>query len=176
MKGREIVLQIFLTVLVVTFAAFALWASVWLYAVVLCYLASEYFILLGGAMLWLNKLRETMRFEESGILRNIIATDARLVLIFVVLGLWILIGVEGFHGYRPWKEYDSIPVPDLILLTRLLLLGFVIHAIHSILMYERMIGTRFTHYPPLCRLIRSAILHIKTAGSSENARNQDCHS
>ena len=170
-KIRACGLSLFLAGMVVLFFGGAVFLWLPLYLLFLLYLLSEYYILLGGVFAWLNTLKDLGGLEETRTLRNLIAVDARLVLVFSILGGWILlIHLCDQSVGNPDCWYYSINSGATYI--RLLLTGFIIHSIHTLLMYERVVGIKFIKYPPLCHIVKKCIGRLKEV--KWYAKNKSC--
>ena len=133
----------------------------------LVYLVSEYYILLGGLFSWLGDLTDSDGFEETGVVYNLLAVDARLVLIFTILGIMVLVTGEC-------AENTTVAIlTNCATCLRLLLLGFIIHAIHTVVIYERVVGVRFIKYPPFCLLVKKIIVRLKEVRWYEQNKSSD---
>jgi len=139
------------------------YAPVWLYCVFMMYIGAEYMTLAGGYLFWLNRRKEDY-YEETSVLYSIVITDTRLILMCSVIDMYNLLVIQPELCVN-----FSNSVFISVLIDRLLLSALVIHAIHAILMYERLSGVEFGLYMPLCKAIKKIMTRIR------GIKYEDCH-
>ncbi len=176
-KKNKLKINLFIFTIATTFMAISLFAPMMIYSALVLALLYDYFVLLGGNIYWLNRIIDDKDFHGTGIYRRMLAVDAKMIIIAVMSGLWILFLTEGhvkytieypFHHISVWEYIKLMSTNDIsfnnnmplffyTFFIKMFLLGQLTHSIHHIIINERLTGMRFSGYAPVTMFIKKII-------------------
>lgn len=87
-RGRRvsfIIISVFLL-----FVAVSLFSNAVVFGSIILVLLYDYFVLLGGNIHWLNRILDDREFNGTGIYRRMLAADAKMIILAMLSGLWII--------------------------------------------------------------------------------------
>ncbi len=180
MKALKI--NLFIISMALSFFCIALFAPLFLFAIVILLLLYDYFVLLGGNLYWLNRIIDDKDFHGTGIYRRMLAVDAKMILIAILSGLLILFftdrhisnindlniivqhHISVFDYMKTIKEYGEIynftkvfPLFILTFFIKMFMFGQLTHSIHHIIINEKLTGMKFSGYAPLTTAVQKYI-------------------
>ena len=160
-----------------SFILASLFAPIWLYTTFVLALLYDYFVLLGGNLYWLNRIIDDKDFHGTGIYRRMLAVDAKMIIIAIVTGLWLLfvseshLYVESCHNMHHltlsgWINQirifgidlsQGLPLFVYTFFIKMFMLGQLTHSIHHIIINEKLTGMKFSGYAPLTMGVQKLI-------------------
>lgn len=155
----------------------SMFAPLFLFTLAVCVLLYDYFVLLGGNLYWLNRIIDDKDFHGTGIYRRMLAVDAKMIVIAIISGLWILFLSDSMlseygdaHRHISIYEYLTlmqnnsanitygIPIFFYTVIIKLFMMGQLIHSIHHIIINEKLTGMKFSGYAPITMSVKKLII------------------